>query len=243
MCEVEAENAWLKRMMEEQQMIIAVIPARGGSKRLPRKNVKHFAGYPLIAYSILAAKHAQQVNQVIVSSDDHDILEIASQFGAAACQRPAELSTDTSTIGSVLQHVLSSVEQPCEAVVLLQPSNVLRPPGLVNTMINHFLQTSGIDSMITVSANDRKVGSIKGGFFVPEYIPETRSQDLSPSYFENGVVYISSPAIVASGQVFGEKIVPFIIDEIYALGDIDTEDDFRLAECLFHMIPTRFVRF
>ena len=229
--------------------MIALIPARGGSKRLPRKNVREFCGYPLIHWSIAMAQAVPEIERVIVSTDDPEIAEIARASSAEVRMRPDDLSTDFATTASVVTHVLrdlaSSEGYKPIGVVLLQPNCPLRPWAIVRSAIDVFMDST-VDSVVSVTASREKQGHIAGGLFRPAYAPGTRSQDMPTTYFENGVVYVSRGDMVRErGEIFGERIHPLVTDHLYALGDIDTELDFQIAEHLFRthrehfLLPTR----
>ncbi|HKQ71029.1 MAG TPA: acylneuraminate cytidylyltransferase family protein [Polyangiaceae bacterium] len=224
-------------------MIAALIPARGGSKRLPRKNVLPFAGVPLIVHSIAAARAVGRIDRILVSTDDTEIAEIAAQACGEVIVRPAELAHDHATTGSAVRHALGvayagRVLPTC--VVTLQPNCPLRPAQLVADAIELFLAKAP-DSVVSVTSSHRKHGTIDDGLFVPEYRTGMRSQDMQPRYYENGVVYVSrSNLVMAREDLFGERILPLITDPLYALGDIDTALDFQVAEYLYHAHSERF---
>jgi CMP-N-acetylneuraminic acid synthetase len=217
-------------------MVVAIIPARGGSKRLPRKNVRRFAGKPLLVHSIEVAQKISSIARILVSTDDAETADIAKTAGAEVVVRPAELSSDHATTASAIRHALvttfASDDLP-RAVVTLQPNCPLRSPGLVASAIERFERESA-DSVVSVTRSHHKLGTIEAGTFVPRYRTGMRSQDLPAEYYENGVVYVSAANMVVEREdLFGARIVPLVIDTIYALGDIDTELDFRVAEFLF----------
>jgi CMP-N-acetylneuraminic acid synthetase len=217
-------------------MTVAIIPARGGSKRLPRKNVRPFAGKPLLVHSIDVARQVQAIDRILVSTDDDETAEIARKAGAEVVVRPAALSSDEATTASAIRHALLSAFSPSNlprAVVTLQPNCPIRTARLVADAILRFDGESA-DSVISVTKSQKKLGAIRGGIFVPHYQTGTRSQDMAPAYYENGAVYVSAAAMVVKDEdLFGKRIVPIVIDTLYALGDIDTELDFRVAEFLF----------
>jgi len=124
-------------MVEPAAKVLALVPARGGSKGIPRKNIRDFAGHPLIAYSIAAGLHAALVNRVIVSTDDEEIAEVARQYGAEApFLRPAEFAQDQSLDLPVFQHALEWLAEKenyhPDVVVQLRPTSPVRPPGFVD---------------------------------------------------------------------------------------------------------------
>jgi N-acylneuraminate cytidylyltransferase len=169
---------------------IAVIPARGGSKRLPHKNIKLLGELPLLAHSILYAKKHVFIDEVYVSTDDEAIKEVALQFGAKVVNRPAELSGDHEPTVSALKHVLETRNTSAENVILLQPTNPLRPENLLHEAFALF-QNRGLDSLFTVSRHNQKLGKIVNSQFVPfNYKIGQRSQNLEPLYAENGLLII-----------------------------------------------------
>jgi N-acylneuraminate cytidylyltransferase len=224
-------------------MAVAVIPARGGSKRLPRKNIRPFGGKPMLVHSIDVARRVPAIGRILVSTDDPAAARIAEDAGAEVVVRPAELASDHATTASAIRHALLSVFGPeamPAAVVTLQPNCPLRTPGLVADALRRFEQ-EGADSVISVTQSHHKLGTIEGGTFTPRYRTGMRSQDMAAEYYENGVVYVSSTKMVVEKEdLFGARIVPVVIDPLYALGDIDTEFDFRLAEFLFYAYRAEF---
>ena len=217
-------------------MIAAIIPARGGSKRLPRKNVIPFAGRPLIHYSIALAQAIDRIDCCIVSTEDAEIAEVARLEGAEVVARPPELAGDRATTASAIVHTLRALEREGrmpEAIVLLQPNCPLRPRSMVVDALD-VLAEGGSDSVVSVSMEHHKTGEISQGLFVPLYQPGTRAQDMPERYYENGLVYAAwSSRVIETNSVFGDRIRPLITDPMYALGDIDTALDLEIAEHLF----------
>jgi CMP-N-acetylneuraminic acid synthetase len=217
-------------------MIVALIPARGGSKRVPRKNLKPFAGRPLLYYSIVLAQAVKAIDRCLVSTEDGEIAEVAEAFGAEVLKRPVELSDDYATTASVVRHALEELvrrgEEP-EALVLLQPNCPLRTVSMVQEALGLFAGAD-VDSVMTVTRNTHKLGEISDGLFRLHYRAGIRSQDMAPTYFENGLVYVVRPQqVLETGQLFGERILPLITDPLYARGDIDDALDFEVAEFLY----------
>ncbi|WP_412560342.1 cytidylyltransferase domain-containing protein [Winogradskyella sp. MIT101101] len=209
---------------------IAIIPARGGSKRLPNKNVKPICGIPLLAYSIkYALSNSHIVDEVYVSSDSENIKIIAQQYGAKITHRPESLSGDSEPTVTALKHVLENIED-IETVILLQPTNPLRPKSLLKDAFNVF-KTDTRKSLFTVSSDIRKLGKIIDGKYQPfNYKIGQRSQDLDPLYFENGLLYITQAELIKENIIFNESSIPFIVNHKFAAIDIDTQDDFDYAE-------------
>ena len=211
---------------------IAIVPARGDSKRLPRKNLKLLNGIPLLAHSILYAKKHNFIDAVYVSTDNLQIKQIALDFGAKVIERPAHLSGDFEPTVSALKHVLESIEDSIENVVLLQATNPLRPENLLNEAFEFYLKNNP-DSLFTVSRNHQKLGKISNHKFIPyNYEIGQRSQDLEPLYFENGLLYISKANLILNNQIISEQGLPFLVEHPFAKVDIDTQDDFDYAEYL-----------
>lgn len=218
---------------------IAIIPARGGSKRLPGKNIKLFDGLPLISYAIKLALSNKKISRVIVSTDDDKIAKIAQDYGAEICIRPEELANDTATTTSALKHVLDTLfdnNNKSLGVITLQVTNPLRSEKLLSDCIDVFEQEyHNIDSVITVSENKHKLGEIKNNRFSPSlYNLEQRSQDIKKYYFENGQIYITkSEVILEKESVFGDEVFPIIINDLFSTIDIDTLEDFELGEIVY----------
>jgi N-acylneuraminate cytidylyltransferase len=213
---------------------IAIIPARGGSKRLPNKNILYLGALPMIAHSILFAKNNSSIiDEVYVSTDDQSIKTIALQYGAKVIDRPKNLSGDLEPTVTSLKHVLMTIHENVENVVLLQPTNPLRPSNLLIEAFTIF-QNSNLDSMFTVSRNYNKFGKILHNKFLPfNYTIGQRSQDLDPIYFENGLLYITKAKLILNEIIISENAFPFEVNHVYSGVDIDTQEDFDYAEYLF----------
>ncbi|WP_202703960.1 cytidylyltransferase domain-containing protein [Flavobacterium sp. UGB4466] len=214
---------------------IAIIPARGGSKRLPQKNIKLLGGIPLLAHSIMYAKaNSAIIEEIYVSTDDENVKKIALEYGAKVIDRPADISGDHEATASALKHVLQNIDHEVENVVLLQPTNPVRPESLLKETFEIY-QKEDSDSLFTVSRNYKKFGKITDQKFVPyNYKIGQRSQDMEPIYFENGLLYITKASLILEDIIISEDAFPFKIDHIFANVDIDTQEDFDFAEFLFH---------
>ncbi len=212
---------------------IAIIPARSGSKRLAGKNTKLLGGIPLLAHSIIYAQQFPDLlDAVFVSTNDAEIKAIALEYGAQVIDRPEDLSTDYSPTYSCLQHASDQLGSSIETLYLLQPTNPLRPQNLLREAHTAFVNQGG-SSLFTVSASPHKLGKITNRRFVPfNYAIGQRSQDLDPLFFENGLLYITTPAVLAKNAVFNEEAIPFEVDHPFAQVDIDTLADFEYAEYL-----------
>jgi CMP-N-acetylneuraminic acid synthetase len=211
---------------------IAIIPARGGSKRLPGKNIKMLGGIPLLAYSILYAQQQDCIDAVYVSTDDEKIAAVALKYGAFVIDRPKSLSGDLEPTVSALKHVLENIEPTVENVVLLQATNPLRPQNLLQEAFTLF-QEQQVDSLFTVSRSHHKLGKIINHKFIPyNYEVGQRSQDLEPLYYENGLLYISKASVILNNEIITKDAYPYEVNHCFASVDIDIQEDFEYAEYL-----------
>lgn len=197
-------------------MILAITPARGGSKGVPRKNIKMINGKPLIAWTIEHALKSKRIDRYVVSTDDEEIAAIARQYGADVLIRPAELATDTSDTLPVLQHAIERI--PCDTLVLLQATSPIRTKILIDECIDVFF--------------DNRYDSLATGF-ICNYIEygknDLRRQDIKGFFYDDGNVYVMRAVLVAKGDRYGNRIGHKIISR-YENVEIDDEYDFWLAE-------------
>ena len=218
--------------MSKSKKTIAIIPARGGSKRLPNKNILLLNGLPLIAHSILYAKENNTIiDEVYVSTDNAEIKKIALEYGAKVIDRPKAISGDLEPTVSALKHVIENIEQ-VDNIVLLQPTNPARPKNLLQETFQKYKQGT-YDSLFTVTRNHQKFGKIIANKYVPfNYEIGQRSQDLEPLFFENGLLYICNVKLIQQNKILSETAFPFIVEHIFSSIDIDTKEDFEYAEYL-----------
>lgn len=231
--------------------ILGLIPARGGSKGVPGKNIKPLAGKPLIAYTIEQAKASKLLDRLIVSTDDADIAQTAAVFGAEVpFMRPAELAQDHTGSLDVVRHALDFFEKSGErfdAVCLLQATSPYRPEGVIDEAIRLFMDKKP-DSLVSV----RKVpdefnphwtfeieerGRLRISTGDKKIIP--RRQELPPAYHRDGAIYISSTeAIRDKGSLLGDDIVAFPIDSPKLI-NIDTMEDWLEAEAFYRSLKEK----
>ena len=170
---------------------VTVIPARGGSKRFPGKNIYPLAGKPLLAHSIHYSRKALPDTEVYVSTDNEEIAEVARRYCAEVIERPVELSGDRCSTDSALQHAAIELllgGKEFDYMILLQATNPLRPDGMMEEALQT-IETGKYDSLFTVSPLIRKLGRLTDGRFIPwNFIFGQRSQDMEPLYFENGLL-------------------------------------------------------
>jgi N-acylneuraminate cytidylyltransferase len=214
---------------------IVVIPARAGSRRLPGKNIEILANIPLIVHSINYAKqNLNIVGRIIVSTNDAAVKEVALREGVEVIDRPNVISGHEAPTIWALRHVLDNLSQEIENVILLQPTNPLRPKNLLKDAFKEFSKGK-YESLMTVSRSYQKFGKIKNNQFVPfNYEMGQRSQDLEPLFFENGLLYIIKASLISQDKLLGENNFPFIVDHPFAKVDIDDEEDFEYAEFLLN---------
>ncbi|CAD0008476.1 acylneuraminate cytidylyltransferase family protein [Flavobacterium salmonis] len=214
---------------------IAIIPARGGSKRLPQKNIKILGEIPLLAHSILYAQANNDiVDEIYVSTDDEEIKRVAIQFGAKIVNRPQSLSGDLEPTVSALKNVLEQIDDKVENVILLQATNPLRPVNLLKEAFEIYKEKK-MDSLFTVSQNYQKLGKIENNKFIPfNYTIGQRSQDLEPLFYENGLLYISKAKLILKSKILSENAFPLKMNHIFANVDIDDQNDFDYAEYLLY---------
>lgn len=222
---------------------LALIPARGGSKGIPKKNVMALCGRPLIAHTIEAARASQGIDRVIVSTDDEEIAEIAKIWGAEVpFLRPPELANDEAPMLGVVAHALQWYEQTegaLDAIVLLQPTSPLRTAQHVDAALSIYQQhrPSSVVSVVEVphQFNPLSVMAIADGRLYPcssGAVLPTRRQDKPRVYARNGpAVLVSSVATIKSGQLYGDVCMPYLMSSAASL-DIDTMDEFAQVEWL-----------
>ncbi len=219
--------------------IFCIIPARGGSKGVPRKNILPFLGEPLITHSIKYGLNSKLVTDVFVSTDDAEIAEISSRAGAKIIQRPAELAGDSASTESAISHAFLWWEKMGilpDIVVLLQATSPLRPSGSLDRAISHF-QDQGFDSLLSISPTHRFFWRIDGPQAKAEYdyANRPRRQDMTEAdirYLENGSLYIFTRShFMRLENRLGGEIGYTVFPEEYSL-EIDTEIDFKLLENL-----------
>jgi len=221
----------------KNKKILAIIPARGGSKGIPQKNIKPLFGKPLIAYTIKSALQSKYLDRMIVSTEDKEITKISEKYGAKVIKRPKKLSTDKSkTIDAVLYclNILADKNYVPDIIVLLQPTSPLRTTKTIDLAIKTFINNfDDYDSLFPLYLTEGKFGKInKKGYYVPNYILGARRQDLEKIYSECGTIFIFKPNLVKEKRAFGNRIFPFIIKNYEEAIDIDNISKFREAEYL-----------
>lgn len=229
-------------------MNIAIIPARGGSKRIPRKNIKNFLGKPIIAYSIEAARDAGCFERIIVSTDDNEIAETAKKYGAEApFIRPDNISDDYASTLDVLAHAITVLNLPTSTRVcciyatapLISPEKILEGLSLLNaSKLDYTFSATEFSYPIQRAFKLSINGHVE--MFQPENF-NCRSQDLEKSYHDAGQFYWGDClAFVKKIPFFGKNSSPVLLPNIL-VQDIDTLDDWKNAEFIYKLLNKNFV--
>jgi CMP-N,N'-diacetyllegionaminic acid synthase len=225
--------------MYQDKYILCVIPARGGSKRLPGKNIKPFLGVPLIGYAIRAAKGSKYIDRVIVTTDDESIASVAKEEGAEVpFMRPGELATDTATSLAPLQHAVQEVEKEgkkVDTIVLIQPT----VPGVLTEDVDATVEklfSSSSNSAITVcpiSDPPEWMFRVDEEGRLNKYIDGPANNDLEKLYKVNGAVYaMPRKTVIDNNQIIDVESCAAVIMPRERSVDIDTQTDFDMAEML-----------
>lgn len=235
--------------MVTQPEVLAIIPARGGSKGIPRKNIRNFSGSPLIAWSIAAAKQSHLVTRVIVSTDDEEIAQVAREWGAETpFLRPAEYAQDRTTDLPVFEHALAWLAEHenyhPDVVIQLRPTSPIRPKTCVDDAIQILLQHKDADSVrgiVPAGQNPHKMWRLESGLHGPmthllnvEGIEEPYNaprQILPEIFWQTGHIDAIRPAIILNGSMSGKRMYPLLIDPKFTV-DLDNLNDWMRAEWL-----------
>lgn len=221
--------------------ILALIPARGGSKGIPRKNIKPLTGKPLIAYTIEAAK-SKLINKVVVSTDDDEIAHISKQYNAEVIKRPKYLAQDDSKTIDAVSHVITTLEEDGyfpDIVILLQPTSPLRTLEDVDSAIKLFIKNmDNCDSLVSVCEFEHSPYwslKVEDDYLKPNFGEDyfkMRRQDLPKLYMPNGSIFISKKkSLLTSESFYNGNIIPYFMKTKESI-DIDTILDFKLAELI-----------
>ena len=222
--------------------IISIIPARGGSKGIPKKNIKIFAGKPLLAHTIEHSIYSKLVNRTFVSTDSKDIMEVSKKFGAEVIPRPAEIADDISTSESAIVHALSYLKENenyvPDIVVFLQCTSPLRKKDDIDNQIKKLLDNN-LDSVFSATENNHFIWKIKEGkplAFNYDYKNRPRRQDRDKELVENGSIYVlrTEKFLKEHNRNCG-KIGYYEMPYQYSF-EIDEKFDFWLCEKIFEKL-------
>lgn len=230
-------------LVYKDKRILAIIPARGGSKGIPNKNIINLHNKPLIAYSILAAKASQYIDSIVVSTDSEQIKTVALDYGASVpFLRPAELASDTAkTIDCMLYTIreLAKHGEHYDCVILLQPTQPLRKEGVIDSAISTLLDSKedSLVSVTTVSEHPILMRTITKEGTLKSLLPissTVRRQDFPAVYRVNGSIYVNRINENFNDTTsLNDNILPFFMDETSSI-DIDSYADLKKAEELIH---------
>jgi len=222
-------------------MVIAIIPARGGSKRIPYKNGMNFCGKPLVAWTIEQTLRSKRVDEVYVSTEDKEIKKIAEKFGAKVIDRPTELARDRSTAEDVLKHAINDVEKntkkKIDLVVFMQPTSVLRETKDIDNAVET-LTKNNADSLFAAGLLKdfyiwRKNNQDELYSLNYDYKNRGRGQEFGNQYAENGSIYVFKPEILfKNNNRLGGKIAVSLMD-FWKSFEIDELEDIKFCKDLF----------
>ena len=220
--------------------ILAVIPARGGSKGIPKKNLVELLGKPLIVYTIEAAKLSKNISKLVLTTDDSEISAIGKEFNLEVIKRPSELSTDLASSHSAIFHafksVLSTSYKP-DAILTLQPTSPLRTSFHIDDAINIFKKDKNADSLVSCIKvphifNPESIMKLSNDGYLNSYLKGSqilRRQEKNIYYARNGAAIYLTNAKSIDKFIFGGKIIPYFMNEIDSI-DIDSLEDLSKAE-------------
>lgn len=219
--------------------MIAIIPARGGSKGLPGKNIKLLNGKPLIAYTIEAALESKSISRIIVNTDNVEIANVAKKFGAEVpFMRPEELADDTAKSIDVYNYTINRLEEEenteINEIIVLQPTSPLRTAKHIDEAINLFHEKKA-DSVISYCREDHpifwhKFITDEGKFediFEQNYLKNR--QEIRPTYFPNGAIYIFRTNILLQSRYYTQKSYAYLMQKKCSI-DIDSLEDFEYTQ-------------
>lgn len=218
--------------------VLGIIPARGGSKGVPRKNIKVLGGKPLIAHSIEAARGSRMMSEFLVSTEDAEIAETAERWGAKVLPRPAELAGDKTAMPEVIEQVIESVPAGVEIILLLQPTCPQRTSADIDAALGLFSEQS-VQSVISVyqveDHHPARMYRIENGRLAPLF-PELiggRRQDLPAVYHRNGAIYACRVEhFRRTRSLWDDRPAPYIMPRERSL-NIDDPFDFAVAEFVY----------
>lgn len=227
--------------MKTSPKILAIIPARGGSKRLPKKNTLSLCGKPLISWTIEEALKSKYITKTIVSSDDNEILNIAKKYGSEIIKRPSQLASDTSTSFDVIEHTILSQNENFDYVILLQPTSPLRTSKHIDEAIDLLFEKKA-DAVISTCEVEHPIQwtmSLSNDLNMSDFvnnIDKRRSQDQEKYYRLNGAIYIAKTDNLLEHKSFflDKNIYSYIMPKINSI-DIDDKTDFLIAKALLNI--------
>jgi len=227
-------------------MIFCIIPARGGSKGLPKKNIKPLLGKPLIGYTIEAAKNENIFDRIVVSTEDQEIKDVAITFGIEVVERPIKMALDDSNIDCALQHAVKKIEKDgckCEIVVWLKANVPIRKKGHIKAVINKLID-SDADSVITIKKSELPIEmacKLQGDRLIPAAPSAMKfpcRQQYQQSYFHSGAIYAIRRSVLMNLEkkhlkvdyIFGDNVHSYLINDYKYNIEVDEINDLLLCE-------------
>ncbi|MGH1440770.1 MAG: cytidylyltransferase domain-containing protein [Cellvibrionaceae bacterium] len=225
--------------------VVAIIPAKLTSVRLPKKNIIDFFGQPLFFYSARVAELCSNIDDIYVTSESNEVLDLANQFGCQSILRPEKLSSSEITNLDVLIHAFNEITQERgvvpEFVVLLQPTHPFRFPSELERGVELLKSDPDADVLMTVLPDDRLRGEIKQGYFFPEYSVPRNKKNEPDMFFNTGSFYIlRTKTTLSQGRMFTHNIIPLKLNNPEFEIDIDLESDLALAKCMMKINKNKF---
>jgi len=226
--------------MIDNKKVLAVIPARCGSKGLPRKNIRNLCGKPLIAWTIEEAKKSNYIDKIIVSTEDREIANISKKYGAEIpFIRPKELASNTAKGIDVIKHAINYFKEEFKIIILLQPTSPLRTVEDINNAFKEFIRKRRAKAIVSVCELDHPIqwsnslpDNLNMSNFINYSIKNKNRQELKKYYRFNGAIYISEIDYLKDNDGFlGNETYAFIMNRENSV-DIDNKIDFKLAEIL-----------
>lgn len=220
------------------QRVLAVVPARGGSKGIPRKNLRLMHGRPLISYAIDNALSCRYITDCVVSTDDAEIARVAEYFGSQVVRRGEKLSTDAVTLDPVIYDAVLQMEaragEKYDIIVTLQPTSPLLTVGTLTAALEQFCNDDDLDSMLSVVNQPHLSWKLEQGRFVPDYKVRLNRQHLPPRYLETGAFLFTRRHLLTESGRLGNKVSVYEVP-IREATDIDSVADWIVSESILSM--------
>jgi len=225
--------------MYKGMTFLAIIPARSGSKRLPNKNILPLAGKPMLLWTIENALKSKYLDEIVLSTDSDEIINIVRDYNIKVIKRPSELASDTAKMVDVIKHVIENEDRKYDFIILLQPTSPLRKEYHIDEAIERIIKLNA-DAIISVCGVDYSPlwcntlpDDLSMENFLSDDIKDKRSQDLPKFYRLNGAIYIcKTDKFISENTFFLKKnVYAYIMDRLSSI-DIDDEIDFKLAELI-----------
>ncbi len=219
--------------------VLGLIPARGGSKGVYKKNIRYVDGIPLIAYSIEVAKKSDCISKVVVSTDSNEIIEVSRNYGADIIRRNSEFAQDASTVEPVINEALEKLQENYDLLILLQPTSPIRETEDLEKVIKMFEEDSSLHTVISVveledthPARMYNLGSNNKMIPLNPTDERKRRQELTPVYLRNGAIYATRvKTFLETGKLINEPKKAYVMPES-KWANVDTERDLLITELL-----------